>query len=47
MIDRKANESILDFFKNDKRALLVTGARQVGSVSEILSTFAAENKFNH
>lgn len=35
MIERKANESIRDFFKNDKRALLVTGARQVGKTLAI------------
>ena len=35
MIERKANESIRDFFKNDKRALLVTGARQVGKTFAI------------
>ena len=35
MIERKANELIHDFFKNDKRALLVTGARQVGKTFAI------------
>ena len=35
MIERKANESIRDFFTNDKRALLVTGARQVGKTFAI------------
>ncbi len=30
MVERKANDLIRDFFKNDKRALLITGARQVG-----------------
>ena len=35
MIERKANELIHDFFKNDKRSLLVTGARQVGKTFAI------------
>jgi len=35
MIDRKVNESIRDFFKSDERALLVTGARQVGKTFAI------------
>ena len=35
MIERKASELIHDFFKNDKRALLVTGARQVGKTFAI------------
>ena len=35
MIERKANKLICDFFKSDKRALLVTGARQVGKTFAI------------
>lgn len=35
MIERKVNEAIRDFFKNEKRALLVTGARQVGKTFSI------------
>lgn len=35
MIDRKANGLIRDFFRNDNRALLVTGTRQVGKTFAI------------
>ena len=35
MINRKAYHFLRDFFSNDKRALLVTGARQVGKTFAI------------
>ena len=35
MIERKADEHIHDFLLNDRRALLVTGARQVGKTFSI------------
>ncbi len=35
MINRKAYHFLRDFFPNDKRALLVTGARQVGKTFAI------------
>lgn len=35
MINRKKDKEITDFFLNDKRALLVTGARQVGKTFSI------------
>ena len=35
MLERKVDETIRDFFENEKRALLVTGARQVGKTFSI------------
>ena len=35
MLERKVDEAIRDFFNNEKRALLVTGARQVGKTFSI------------
>ncbi len=38
MITRKADELIRNFILNDRRALLVTGARQVGKTYAIRKT---------
>ena len=35
MLERKVDETIRDFFENEKRALLMTGARQVGKTFSI------------
>lgn len=35
MIDRKIDTFLNDFFKNVKKALLITGARQIGKTYSI------------
>ena len=36
MLNRKIEKRIYDFFKNNKKALLITGARQVGKTHTII-----------
>ena len=45
MINRKIDKELRDFIKNDKRSLLVTGARQVGKTFSIRQ--AAKKCFEH
>ena len=45
MINRKIYSSLKDFFLNDKKSLLVTGARQVGKTFAIRKV--GEETFKH
>lgn len=45
MIDRKIDAFLNDFFKNVKKALLVTGARQIGKTYSIRE--AAKRNFDY
>ena len=43
MLWRKCQKEIIDWIKNDQKALLLTGARQIGKTYIIRNTLKEEN----